>query len=157
MTGERFDIVTALTPEAAAERLRAATEPVNLLRWGPTTALFEGRVQAMQFRVRPITSYRRAFLPWFCGRIDAAPTGARLSVVMRAGYLALILSAAWIAVVAAAAEFLAWRLAPSGFPGQVWLGLPPAIAVIIAVMVRGNYRREAARQKQRFLGLFAHV
>lgn len=164
MMGERFDLETSLTPEAASARLRAATEPVNLLRWGRTAALFEGRVAATRFRIRPITVYRRAFLPWFCGRINALPTGARLSVVMRPGYPVLVMSLLWIVLVAAAGEYLAWRLAPAGFskwpwsnwlwPNWLWLALPPAIAAAILLTVRRNYRLEAAKQKRRFMGLF---
>src|SRR5579875_3104360 len=87
----RFEIISHRTPREAIAALRDATEERRFFRMPFSDAReFEGVVDGDRFAISRVIRYRNSLRPLILGRVEAAPAGTRIGIVMRPDWMALI-------------------------------------------------------------------
>jgi flagellar basal body-associated protein FliL len=87
----RFEIISHRTPGKVIAALRDATEQRRFFRMSFSDAReFEGMVDDDRFAISRVIRYRNSLRPLILGRVEAAPAGARIGIVMRPDWMALI-------------------------------------------------------------------
>ncbi|WP_158765423.1 hypothetical protein [Terricaulis silvestris] len=126
----RFEIQSALSPQAAIEALKAHVEERRMFRVGvfPNPAndkRFHGDVSADSFSISRITGYRNSFLPNVTGKVRGTGSRSTIDVEMKLHSLVvvlLIVIMAMLLLIVGAAAFAADAM------GLVSLVLLPALA-----------------------------
>jgi hypothetical protein len=95
---DKFSIETPLPLQDAAARLAAAVEPRKFWRFGAGKRAFEGEVNAPEFRIRRLISYRNSFLPEIRGRIVPTKDGSRLDATLRLHGFVIAFLLVWFAL-----------------------------------------------------------
>jgi len=87
----RYQLISHSTPDEVIAALRDATEERRSFRMPFSDARdFEGVVDDDRFAVSRIIGYRNSIRPLILGRVEAAPGGTRVSIVMRPDWMALV-------------------------------------------------------------------
>jgi hypothetical protein len=151
---DRFEIRTALAPQAAVARIGGAVEPAKWYRLPGRgdRKTFEGVVGEHQFEISHIIGYRNSFVPLMLGEVKPDGAGAIVSVKMRPFLFVIAFMVVWGAGVLFALLALADAWA-DGKASAAFLAIPAMMLVFAWSLVSGGFWFEAARSKKALLAL----
>jgi hypothetical protein len=131
----RFRLDSPLSPEQAERNIALMTgvhPPVTFFAFGTgltghrSSAAFFGKVKNYSFNLQRNISYRNSFLPTIRGRIEAAATGAQITVTMFINSGAAVFISFWFSML----FWIAWK-----FIVVHRQGIPPMFAIIFSFML----------------------
>ena len=127
----RYQLASRRTPDEVIAALRAATEARRRFRMPFTqTRDFEGVVDDDRFAISRIIGYRNSLRPLILGRVAPAPGGARITIVMRPDWMALV---SVVAILIVAMSIVALTASVGALSGQ------RAGVGLIATVIAGSY------------------
>lgn len=128
----RFEIISHSTPAEVIYAIRGATEERRYFRVPSSNSRdFEGVVYDDRFEISRVIGYRNSLRPLISGRVEPAPGGTRIAIVMRPPWSAAAGLAAVMAVVVT--TLVLTRPALHGLQSR-----PQSLAIIAAV-IGGGY------------------
>lgn len=149
------DTLLIESPLAAADalaRLREATGPRKLFRFGRVDYALEGEVEADRVEIQRVIYYRNSFLPRIRAVVEPTPRGSRLRGTLSLHPLVIAFMIVWFGALLAA-PIAILLTAPRDQPRTLFMLIPPAFLLVAWLLIAGVFSYEADRARKLLAGL----
>jgi hypothetical protein len=144
------DTLLIESPLAAADtlaRLRAATGPRKLFRFGRVDYALEGEVDADRVEIQRVIYYRNSFLPRIRAVVEPLPRGSRLRGTLSLHPLVIAFLIVWFGALLAAPIAILLTL-PREEPRTLFMLIPAAFLIVAWLLIAGVFSYEADRARK---------
>jgi len=151
---DRFEIETALSPEAIVTALNTQIEPKKLFRFSTNHAPFQGEISRDAFRITRIIHYRNSFLPVVRGKFLPGTAGIKVAIRLGLHPFVTVFMCVWFGGVGLGAIAALAGLIRGQAPASPMLLIPLAMLVFGWALVSGGFWYEAKKQRPMLIEMF---